>query len=289
MRSPHPLPPYPQNLTERLAHWAKAAPDRVFLAQRDAAGSWRTLTYARNARRGARDRRGAARSATCRPIARSRSSPATTSSMRCSALPPCMSAFPTRRSRCPIRCCRAISASSKPSSKSSRRGWSSPPTARLSRAPSPPPCRRTSKSWSLQHPPRGPAQRRFRRTRERAADAGGRSGACQSRSGDDRENSLHLRLDRPAERRHQHPAHAVREPGDDPRRLALCRRRAAGPGRLAAVEPYLRRQPQFRPGARQWRLALYRRRQAAARRHRGDGAQSARRRADHLFQRAEGL
>jgi feruloyl-CoA synthase len=46
MRSPHPLPPFPQKLTERLVHWAKAAPERVFLAQRDGAGAWRTLTYA---------------------------------------------------------------------------------------------------------------------------------------------------------------------------------------------------------------------------------------------------
>jgi feruloyl-CoA synthase len=46
LRSPHPLPDYPKNLTQRLAHWAAAAPDRVFLAQRDAAGGWRTLSYA---------------------------------------------------------------------------------------------------------------------------------------------------------------------------------------------------------------------------------------------------
>ncbi len=46
LRSPHPLPEYPKNLTQRLVHWAAAAPDRVFLAQRDAAGGWRTLTYA---------------------------------------------------------------------------------------------------------------------------------------------------------------------------------------------------------------------------------------------------
>jgi feruloyl-CoA synthase len=50
MRSPHPLPRHPQKLTERLTHWAAAAPDRVFLAQRDAQKStgsgWRTLTYA---------------------------------------------------------------------------------------------------------------------------------------------------------------------------------------------------------------------------------------------------
>jgi len=46
MRSPIPLETHPKNLTERLAHWAKVAPDRIFLAQRDAGGAWRTLTYA---------------------------------------------------------------------------------------------------------------------------------------------------------------------------------------------------------------------------------------------------
>src|SRR5580692_9946248 len=46
LRSPHPLPSYPQKLTERLTHWAKAAPQRAFLAQRDATGGWRTMTYA---------------------------------------------------------------------------------------------------------------------------------------------------------------------------------------------------------------------------------------------------
>ena len=46
MRSPEPLPPYPETLTERLAHWAKTAPERIFLARRDPAGGWRTLSYA---------------------------------------------------------------------------------------------------------------------------------------------------------------------------------------------------------------------------------------------------
>ncbi len=46
LRSPHPLPPFPQKLTERLTYWAEAAPERIFLAQRDGAGGWRTLTYA---------------------------------------------------------------------------------------------------------------------------------------------------------------------------------------------------------------------------------------------------
>jgi feruloyl-CoA synthase len=46
LRSPHPLPLHPQKLTERLTYWARTAPERVFLAQRDAAGGWRTMTYA---------------------------------------------------------------------------------------------------------------------------------------------------------------------------------------------------------------------------------------------------
>ena len=46
LRSPHPLEPYPDKITQRLGQWAKAAPDRVFLAQRAADGSWRKLTYA---------------------------------------------------------------------------------------------------------------------------------------------------------------------------------------------------------------------------------------------------
>ncbi len=46
LRSPRKLSPYPQKLTERLVHWARAAPERIFIAQRDAAGGWRSLTYA---------------------------------------------------------------------------------------------------------------------------------------------------------------------------------------------------------------------------------------------------
>jgi feruloyl-CoA synthase len=45
LRSPRALEPYPEKLTERLAHWAKAAPERIFLAQRDRTGAWRSVTY----------------------------------------------------------------------------------------------------------------------------------------------------------------------------------------------------------------------------------------------------
>jgi len=46
LQSRHALPEYPSRFTERLAHWADQAPDRVFLAQRAPSGGWRTLTYA---------------------------------------------------------------------------------------------------------------------------------------------------------------------------------------------------------------------------------------------------
>ncbi len=48
-RSPVPLGRYPDKITERLEHWADRAPERTFLAQRDAAGAWQHLTYARRA------------------------------------------------------------------------------------------------------------------------------------------------------------------------------------------------------------------------------------------------
>jgi feruloyl-CoA synthase len=37
---------YPLRLTDRLYHWAEAAPDRVFMAERTAGGGWRQITYA---------------------------------------------------------------------------------------------------------------------------------------------------------------------------------------------------------------------------------------------------
>ena len=46
VRSAQTLGTYHSKLSEPLEHWAKAAPDRVFLGQRDADGRWRTLTYA---------------------------------------------------------------------------------------------------------------------------------------------------------------------------------------------------------------------------------------------------
>src|SRR6478736_5203377 len=46
LRSGRTLPPYPDKLTDRLVHWADAAPERAFMAARAPDGKWRTVTYA---------------------------------------------------------------------------------------------------------------------------------------------------------------------------------------------------------------------------------------------------
>ena len=46
LKSGRTLPDYPEKLTDRLVHWANAAPDRVFMADRGPGGDWRTITYA---------------------------------------------------------------------------------------------------------------------------------------------------------------------------------------------------------------------------------------------------
>src|SRR5882762_7839804 len=37
---------YPVRITDRLHHWASVEPNRVFMAERDAGGGWRQVTYA---------------------------------------------------------------------------------------------------------------------------------------------------------------------------------------------------------------------------------------------------
>jgi feruloyl-CoA synthase len=46
IRAAQPLGKYHRKLSDALEHWAKAAPERIFLAQRDLQGNWRKLTYA---------------------------------------------------------------------------------------------------------------------------------------------------------------------------------------------------------------------------------------------------
>ncbi len=42
---------YPTCITDRLDHWATVAPERIWLAERDTSGGWRTVTYAEGATR----------------------------------------------------------------------------------------------------------------------------------------------------------------------------------------------------------------------------------------------
>jgi feruloyl-CoA synthase len=45
LKSGRAMPDYPDRLTDRLLYWASVAPKRVFMAERAAEGSWRTITY----------------------------------------------------------------------------------------------------------------------------------------------------------------------------------------------------------------------------------------------------
>jgi len=45
IRSEEALRPYPKVLTDRLVHWADAAPERICIAKRGADDQWRSLTY----------------------------------------------------------------------------------------------------------------------------------------------------------------------------------------------------------------------------------------------------
>jgi feruloyl-CoA synthase len=45
LRPKTPLGDYPARITDRLHHWAAAAPDRVFMAERDRGRSWRQISY----------------------------------------------------------------------------------------------------------------------------------------------------------------------------------------------------------------------------------------------------
>jgi feruloyl-CoA synthase len=51
LRSPVGLDSYPRCIGERLRHWSETTPDRAFLLERDAGGSWRGVTYGEAFRR----------------------------------------------------------------------------------------------------------------------------------------------------------------------------------------------------------------------------------------------
>src|ERR1700710_825525 len=46
LRPKIPIGQYPARITDRLHHWARAEPDRVFMAERAGGRGWRQLSYA---------------------------------------------------------------------------------------------------------------------------------------------------------------------------------------------------------------------------------------------------
>jgi len=108
-------------------------------------------------------------------------------------------------------------------------------------------------------------------------DAGTRARKSAARNGG--EDPLHLGLHRAAERRDQHARDALRQPAAAGAGVALPRGPAAGAGRLAAVEPHLRRQLQLQSDPAQRRHAVHRCRQAGAGAGRDDGEEPGRDRA----------
>ena len=88
---------------DSLERWAKEAPDRVFIAQRGADGEWRKLTYAQVLDKVRRIAAGLLTRKLSRRAADRRCCPATASSTHCWRWARCMSAFPMRRCRRPIR------------------------------------------------------------------------------------------------------------------------------------------------------------------------------------------
>ena len=288
LRSPNALKPYPQKLTERLAHWAQAAPERVFLAQRDSAGAWRTVTYAAAfaSVRGIAAALLARDLSPERPIAILSGNDIEHALLGLAAMhigvPYAPISVPYSLVSRDFKKLKGIIEILTPGLIFAADGTA---FARAIAATVPPDVEVVVTANPASDRPMTPFTKLWR-----ATDAGGRGGARQGRPRYHRQNPVHVRVHRPAEGRHQHPAHAVCEPVDDARRTGVPRRwRAAGSGRLAAVESHLRQQSRFQSGARLRRLALYRRGQADARRHRGHRAQSARHCSDDLFQRAEGL
>ncbi len=245
LRARQPLGPYPRVLTERLEQWARAVPGRTLLSWREAGGR-ATLTYGEAWPLGTRRRSGAHRPRAVSRAAARDSVRQRRRSICCWRSPRSTSAFPSRRCRPRTRSSRPISRRSSRSCRCSRQGWCTCPIARSLRPPS---------------------RRRYRQAAEvidrstfGTLDVGDeRAGGRPSPSGNPtrphRQDPLHVGIDGHAEGRDQHAPHALQQPADDPADAALSRRRAAGPRRLAAVAPHLRRQPQPRHRRLQRRVA----------------------------------
>ena len=288
LRSARGLGAVPRSLGVLLERWAVAAPDRVFLAEREASGAWRHLTYeaaarAANAIGQALLDRGLGPD---RPLMILAENGIDHGLMMLGAMHVGVPVVPVSTAYARLsqdfgklryifalvepgliyvdeadRYAKALQAIG--ADRDRDRGQPRQP--------------RRDQTDALRRPDRAASYAR-RRCRLRAR-----------RPGDGRQDPVHLGLDRPAQGRDQHPGHAVRQSGERRRGLDVPRRSSAGDRRLAALEPHLRRQPQLQHDAAPRRQPLHRRGQAGAGPHRPHGGQPAGDLPHRLFQRAARL
>ena len=243
LRSPHALGAFPRKLTERLEYWAARAPDRILFAQREGNGAWRSISYAQTLAQIRRIGQALIRRnlSADRPIAVLSGNDIEHALLGLAAnyvgipyapISPAYSLissdFGKLRHICNLLTpglvfaadgalfARAIAAVVEPD-------------AEVVLARNPLTGRRTTPFTELAE----------------LATAAVDAAHAKVGPGHHRQVSVHLGLDRHAEGRHQHAAHAVLEPGDDQHGAGVFHRRAAGARRLGAVEPHRRRQPRL--------------------------------------------
>ncbi len=264
LRSPVPLNPPPRCLGEWLAEWARRTPERTFLAERDGHGAWRHLIYgaahraARAVGQGLLDRGLGPE----RPLLILSENSIEHALMMLGALQAGVPVAPVSiayaRLSQDFRKLRYIADLVAPGllyvSDGARYGAA---LGALDLT--------AIEIVAGANPPRRRGVTEFSELLATEPGAGIDAAYAATRSGHGGEDPLHLGLHRRAQGRHQHPPHALLQPGGAGADLAVPHRAAAGAGGLAAVEPHFRRQPRHQPGAAQRRHALYRRRQAAAR------------------------
>ena len=120
-------------------------------------------------------------------------------------------------------------------------------------------------------------------------DVAGREDVHRGSPGIRRQGALHLRFDRPPEGGDQHPRDALLEPADAGADMAVHADHPARSGRLAPVEPHLRRKPQLQPRPQARGNPLHRRGQTGSRPRGADGQEPRGDLPDHLLQRPDRL
>jgi hypothetical protein len=250
LRPTEPLGSYPVRLCDKLRHWAAVAPDRCFIARRDRSGAWQRLSYATTLQRVralATTLLGMQLSPE-RPVAilSGNSLEHQLLALACSYIgvphSPVSPAYSTISSdhsklRHVLKLLTPGLIAAFADTPRERAAFD----AAIAAAPA---GSRSISELPAGSPPRGPRRgRRRKRPRQRRHH---------------REVPADFWIHRHAQGRDHHRAHDLQQPRDGPAALCLRARAATGTGRLAAVEPRVRRQPQRRPCALHRRHAVYR-------------------------------